>query len=146
MTMGVRFQNRSRLILYLAKRYGSGAAASLYPATLQGEADAWRWTLWVQGHIEPWVQRDVHLATLREAAAECTPSVIRAALVVLERALAERDWLVEGRFTIADLNVAAVLSPTRSSQLELSEFMRVSAWLARCYARPAAMATRARYM
>ena len=43
--------------LYLAKKYGSGGAVPLYPSTAQGEAEAWRWSLWAQGHLEPWVQR-----------------------------------------------------------------------------------------
>ncbi len=34
--------------LYLTKRYGEG---SLYPASLSGEADVWRWSLWAQGQL-----------------------------------------------------------------------------------------------
>jgi glutathione S-transferase len=36
--------------LYLAKRYALG---SLYPASLQDEAQVWRWSLWAQGQLEP---------------------------------------------------------------------------------------------
>ena len=48
--------------LYLAKTYGAG---SLYPPTPHGEAQAWRWTVWAQGHLEPWVQQEAPLAGLR---------------------------------------------------------------------------------
>jgi glutathione S-transferase len=128
--------------LYLAKRYALG---SLYPISLEGEAEAWRWSLWAQGQLEPWLMRDALLADLRAAIAGCAGSVIAAALTVLERALADRIWLIGGSFTVADLNVAAVLSPSRAEHLDLAPYPSVAAWLARCYARPAALATRARF-
>jgi glutathione S-transferase len=128
--------------LYLAKKHGFGG---LYPATLEGEAQAWRWSLWAQGQLEPWIMRDALLADLRAAVAPHAARVIDVALATLERALAGREWLIEASFTVADLNVAAVLSPSRSSHLDLAPYPRVTAWLARCYARPAAVAARARF-
>ena len=128
--------------LYLAKKHSLGG---LSPATLEGEAQAWRWSLWAQGQLEPWVMRDALLADLRAAAAPHVAPVIAAALATLERAPADRAWLLGGAFTVADLNVAAVLSPSRSSRLDLAPYPRVAGWLARCYGRPAAVAARARY-
>ena len=128
--------------LYLAKKHSFGR---LYSATLEGEAQAWRWSLWAQGQLEPWVMRDALLADLRAAAAPHAGPVIAAALATLERALEGGDWLLGEAFTVADLNVAAVLSPSRSSQMDLTAYPRVADWLARCYARPAAVAARARF-
>jgi glutathione S-transferase len=128
--------------LYLAKKHGVGG---LYPASLEGEAQAWRWSLWAQGQLEPWIMRDALLADLRAAARPHVAPMIAAALATLERALADRGWLVGEAFTVADLNVAAVLSPSRSGELDLTPYPRVADWLARCYARPAAVAARARY-
>jgi glutathione S-transferase len=128
--------------LYLAKKHGLGG---LYPATLEGEAQAWRWSLWAQGQLEPWVMRDALLEELRAAIAPHAAPVIAAALATLERALAGRSWLVGDNFTVADLNVAAVLSPSRAQHLDLAPYPNVAAWLAGCYGRPAALATRARF-
>ena len=128
--------------LYLAKRYGLGR---LYPESLESEAQAWRWSLWAQGQLEPWVMRDSLLTDLRSAIAEFARPLIAASLATLERALEGRDWLVGDTFTVADLNVAAVLSPSRADHLNLAPYPLVQGWLARCYARPAAMATRARF-
>ena len=131
--------------LYLARKYGGVGEAALYPADLEDEAGTWRWSLWAQGSLEPWVQRDLlwrqALAPIREAAA---PLLARA-LALLDGELAGRPWLIAGRFTVADLNVAAVLSPSRASELDLMSYPAVRDWLARCYGRPAARAVRARY-
>src|ERR1700733_12295133 len=89
--------------LYLAKTYGAG---TLYPPTPQGEAQAWRWTLWAQGHLEPWVQGDVALAKLHAAIGEKARAVVEPALALLDRTLDDRAWLVGEGFSVADLNVA----------------------------------------
>src|ERR1700741_896876 len=44
--------------LYLAKAFGSAGAGAPYPADPKAEAEAWRWSLWAQQHLEPWVRRD----------------------------------------------------------------------------------------
>jgi glutathione S-transferase len=131
--------------LYLAKKYGSSGAGALYPADRSDEAEAWRWTLWAQAHLEPWVQQDRLLAELRQATAAPARKLVAAALGLLDHSLGQRRWLVGGDFTVADLNVACVLSPSRSQHLDLARHRYVDAWLHRCYARPAAVATRLRY-
>ena len=128
--------------LYLAKRYGLGA---LYPAMLAGEAACWRWSLWAQGQLEPWVMRDARLAGLRAAIAATAKPEIARSLATLDRALADKPWLLGETFGVADLNVASVLSPSRSEHLDLGPYPTVAGWLGRCYARPAAVATRRRF-
>ncbi len=131
--------------LYLAKKYGSGGAKALYPASLEGEASVWRWSLWAQAHLEPWVQRDLRLEDLRGAMEDRTPVLVQAALTVLNDVLAKHTWLVGEDFTVGDLNVAAVLSPSRTAQIDLQAHGSVRDWLTRCYARPAAVATREQF-
>lgn len=130
--------------LYLAKKYGTAGPKPLYPTTLAGEAEVWRWSLWVQGHLEPWVQRDALLEGLREASHHAH-TAIGAALRRLDGALADRHWLVGHHFDVADLNVAAVLSPSRVQSVDLGPYEHVGRWLSRCYERPAAVATRRRF-
>jgi len=127
---------------YLAKRHGLGR---LYPTALEDEARVWRWSLWAQGQLEPWVMRDVRLSELRGGVAERATAEIDRSLTTLNRALGDRSWLVGEDFTVADLNVAGVLSPSRAQHLDLAPHPNVAAWLARCYGRPAALATRARF-
>jgi glutathione S-transferase len=131
--------------LYLAKRYGSNGEAPLYPASAQDEASVWRWTLWAQSHLEPWVQQDALLADLRQAIGSHSRATVNAALAVLDAVLSERNWLVSEHFTVGDLNVASVLSPSRTIHLDLTPYRHVDNWLHRCCARPAALATRRRF-
>jgi glutathione S-transferase len=139
---GLALSESLAINLYLAKRHSLGG---LYPAALEEEAQVWRWSLWAQGQLEPWIMRDALLIDLRGALAGHTAPLIAAALSTLDRALEGRSWLVGEAFTVADLNVAAVLSPSRAEHLDLDPYRNAGAWLARCYARPAAQATRARF-
>jgi glutathione S-transferase len=131
--------------LYLARKYGSRRPAPLYPADPRDEADVWRWTLWAQASLEPWVQNDRRFETLRLSAADVLDAAILAGLATLERALSDREWLVGAHFTVADLNVAGVLSPSRARRLDLEHHPHTAKWLTRCYDRPAARATRERF-
>ena len=66
--------------------------------------------------------------------------VIEKPFRVLDEALAERPYLIGEDFTVADLNVAAVIS--RAIDMDLAATPRLGAWLRRCLERPAALAAR----
>jgi len=55
---------------------------------------------------------------------------------VLDAALAAQPYLLGDEFTVADLNVAAVIS--RAIDMDLSGVLNLKAWLTRCLERPAA--------
>ena len=55
---------------------------------------------------------------------------------VLDAALAQTPYLLGREFTVADLNVAAVIS--RAVAMDLSAWPNLKAWLTRCLDRPAA--------
>jgi glutathione S-transferase len=127
------------ITLYLAKKH-----RRLYPTTLEGEAKAWQWSLWsvqeVDRGVNIWSLHAIRLppedrdpSRLAEAL-----EVLDAPFKVLEAALAENGYLVGDAFTVADLNVAAVIS--RAIDMDLSSTPRVADWLARCLDRPAARA------
>jgi glutathione S-transferase len=142
---GVMVAESLAINLYLAKRYGAAGPEPLYPPGRQAEADLWRWSLWAQGHLEPWVQQDTRLADLRDQMRLSADAEVARSLAILEQALTRRAWLAAAHFTVADLNVAGVLSPSRAQHLRLTDLPAVSGWLERCYARPAAQATRKQY-
>ena len=131
------------ITLYLAKKHSAG---KLYPATLEGEAKAWQWSFWAIAEVDRgvniWSLHAVRLppdernAALREEALK----VIAAPFQVLDATLAKSPYktpyLLGDDFTVADLNVAAVIS--RAIDMELSAVPHLKAWLTRCLDRPAA--------
>ena len=131
--------------LYLAKTFGSAGAAPLYPSDSRSEAQVWRWTLFAQAHLEPWVRRDGGLAVYQGVMAEFALAEANNALSQLDAFLTTHDWLVGDYFTVADFNVACVLSPSRTGPLDMTNHQPTLAWLSRCYGRPAAVAARAKF-
>ena len=127
------------ITLYLAKKHGK-----LYPATLEGEAKAWQWSFWAIAEVDRgvniWSLHAVRLppqerdAALREEALK----IIATPFKVLDATLAETPYLLGNDFTVADLNVAAVIS--RGIAMDLSAVPNLKTWLIRCLDRPAARA------
>jgi len=132
------------ITLYLAKKHATG---KLYPATLEGEAKAWQWSLWSVQEVD----RGVNIWSLhavRLPSEDRDPQRLAEALGVLARpfrvldgALAGSPYLLGDDFTVADLNVAAVIS--RAIDMDLSATPHIGGWLRRCLERPAARAAQA---
>jgi glutathione S-transferase len=127
------------ITLYLAKKYGLGA---LYPAALEDEARVWQWSFWAVAEVDRGVniwslhafrlppgERD---AALRDEALQ----VLAAPFKVLDGAVAQKPYLLGPDFTIADLNVSAVIN--RAADMDLSPWPHLKNWLDRCLERPAA--------
>ena len=131
------------ITLYLAKKHGMGR---LYPATLEGEAKTWQWSLWALTEVD----RGVNIWSLhavRLPPEDRDPEKLAAALIVLaapfkvfDAALADRAYLLGPEFTVADLNVAAVIS--RAIDMDMPETPNIARWLRHCLERPAALEAR----
>ncbi len=101
------------ITLYLAKKYSFG---KLYPSMLESEARAWQWSFWAIAEVDRgvniWSLHAVRLppderdAALREEALK----IVAAPFKVLDAAVATQPFLLGDDFTVADLNVAAVIT------------------------------------
>lgn len=128
--------------LYLAKKHGR-----LYPTDPRNEALVLQWSLWETDRLDRQIVNYAnHSAVLPEA--QRNPAVAKAAwdemvpaLDALEGALKKSAWLAGPDFSVADLNVASALY--RGLTLDLSRWPTVTAWLTRCWDRPAAKRARA---
>jgi len=127
------------ITLYLAKKHSTG---KLYPGTLQGEGKTWQWTSWALNEVDRgvniWSLHAVRLPQAERDAAKRDEAlkVVAAPFKVLDAAPARQDYLLGDDFTVADLNVAAVIS--RAVDMDLSAVPNLKAWLSRCLERPAA--------
>ena len=131
--------------LYLAKKHSLGR---LYPTRPEDEARAWQWSFWGMTEVErPVLTALFNRAILPEdkrdaAAADSAERVLAQPLKVLDGVLGRGTNLLGDNFTVADLNVASILSWARPANVNVAPFPKVAEWLKNCAERPAARAAR----
>jgi len=131
--------------LYLAKKHSLGR---LYPTHLEDEARAWQWSFWGMTEVErPVLTALFNRAILPEdkrdaAAADSAERMLAQPLKVLDGVLGRGTNLLGDNFTVADLNVASILSWARPANVNVAPFPKVAEWLKNCAERPAARAAR----
>ena len=131
--------------LYLAKKHSLGR---LYPTRPEDEARAWQWSFWGMTEVErPVLTALFNRAILPEdkrdaAAADSAERMLAQPLKVLDGALGRSANLLGENFTVADLNVASILSWARPANVNVAPFPKVAEWLKNCAERPAARAAR----
>ena len=125
---------------YLAEKYGK---SPLWPSTVEGRAGVNQWSFWAMTEMEP------HLVTIlanrmflppeqRDAKAVAQAiETIKGPMTVVDKHLANREYLLGNEFTIADLNAAAVLMIGTIAGLDYSATPKAAAWIAKCTSRPA---------
>lgn len=124
--------------LYLARKHGGPLA----PADVAEEGLAAMWALWAATEVEPHsIQILYNMAAKppeeRDAkVAAAALEALRAPFAVLDKALATTGFLIGGRFTVADINVAEVMRYALSAKELWAANANVSAWLKACHARP----------
>lgn len=136
--------------VYLARKYPGPVS----PDGLEEEMTALQWSIWslteLNAHCDTILVQSFRPAGQQDGAliARAFESM-RKPMGVLDRHLASRDWILGGRFTVADLNVASVIGtlPRIAGDLpqaaeELAAFAALSRWLTACLQRPAAVAAR----
>jgi glutathione S-transferase len=125
--------------LYLANRY-EGPMHVGSPAVL---AQATQWSFFAVLELEALARELLdHRINLAERSREASIAerdelLLRRPLQVLDRALDGRAYLLGDEFTVADLNVASILSWAKISKMDFAFVPSVDRWLEACYARPA---------
>ncbi len=125
--------------LYLAKKH---VDKGLYPKSLHDEAKTWQWALWtatsVEGPIGIWGAHTLMLPPEKRDPKQAADALqkLTGPLEVLDEHLKAQQYLVGNHFTIADLNLAGVMS--RATVMDLGATPTVKVWLQRCLDRPAA--------
>jgi glutathione S-transferase len=126
--------------LYLARKYDK---SGLWPSSVGDEGRAYQWSIWAMTEAEePALTALLHTMFLPAdqrdpKKAEDGAKRFQKPLGVLDGALAGREYLLGSTFTVADLNVAAVVGWAPMAGIDLSVAPNAQAWLGRCTARPA---------
>jgi len=129
--------------LYLARRYNKG----LWPKRVEDEGRAFQWSIWAMTELEePVLTAVMHRSALASSLpaeqrdpkrADDAAERFKTPLAVLNGALAGKAYLLGDVFTVADLNVASVISSAPLGGLDLTPAPDVLAWVVRCTERPA---------
>lgn len=120
--------------LYLAKKHGGPLA----PADLREEGLAGMWTLWAATEVEPHSVAIVRNLGTDQKAVDAAAALLPGPFAVLDAALQEGGgFLIGGRFTVTDLNVAEVIRYAQPVSALFEASPNVNRWLQACQARPA---------
>jgi glutathione S-transferase len=126
--------------LYIAEKYGK---APFWPSTSEGHAQCYKWSFFGITEIEPNLMTMLtHRIFLPEAqrdekVVQQAADKLKAPLAVLDQQLSSHEYLLGNDFTVADLNVASVLSFAMLVKLDMSATPRAQAWLQKCLGREA---------
>lgn len=114
------------------------------PQTPAEEAEVMQWVLVAATGIESGALEILYTYGAGAQDSEAGQARIAAGIAAIARACARteahlrgRDWLVGGRFTVADLCVAECLRYAQAHPPALEPYPGLRAWLARCQDRPA---------
>src|SRR6185369_13349732 len=117
-----------------------------------GEAYAIQWSFWAMTEVEnPLIEVLMHRMFLpadqrNPKVAEAAVEKLQGPLGVLDRHLAGRKYVLGDQYSVADVNLASVLSWGPLVGLDLSGFPSLGKWLMECSARPAAKTASAKAM
>ncbi len=126
--------------LYVAEKYGK---PPLWPSTVEGHGACYQWSLWVVNEVEtPMIEIFQHRLMLPadqrdEKIVLARIETLKTPFKVLDDHLQKSEYLLGKDFTIADLNVASVISIAKYLQLDLSATPTAQKWLQKCLERPA---------
>ncbi len=122
--------------LYLARKQGGPIA----PANLREEAQMVQWSLWAATGCEAKALQILYNsgpagdAALRQDGIEA----LKRPFTALNAALAAGGgYLVGGRFTVADINVAEIVRYAQPATALIDAYPNIKAWIATCQSRPA---------
>jgi len=138
---GLKLWESMAINLYLAKKHDKG----FWPKSPEAEAQTLQWSVWVMAEAEkPALAVLLNRSFLPEErrdpkAAADGEQQLQQPLKVLDQALAKTGYLVGSSFSVADLNVASVLSWAKMARVDLSAYPHVDKWLTQSLKRPAAV-------
>ena len=109
----------------------------------QGRALVQQWSFWALAELQvPIIDTFIQLVFVPEASRdqaliEKARTKIPVLLQVLDGALENNSYLVGSEFTLADLNVASVVTICSAIQYDISAYKNIQTWMGKITARPA---------
>jgi glutathione S-transferase len=134
------------ILLYLGETYG--VDKGLFPAPGIKRAEAMKWMVWNGVSIGEAMGRlgrnttDFYPADQKNAAAgEAAKADIHGLLKILDHALEGKQYLVDNKFSLADLYLASWQQYLAYFKFDTSSYKNLQKWTERCCSRPAGVKT-----
>jgi glutathione S-transferase len=132
------------ILLYLGETYG--VDKGIYPPPGLKRAETLKWVVWASaGFLEPlnrWARNTASYIPAEQQnpqAAEAGKKDLGAAIQVLDEALTGKSYLVDDKFSLADLAASSYFGWLKFMGYDYTHFKNVQAWVDRCLGRPAAV-------
>ncbi|MHB2167662.1 glutathione S-transferase family protein [Alsobacter sp. R-9] len=137
---GFRLNESLAINLYLAKKAGGPLA----PRDLQEDALMTMWALWAVTECEPHALQILYHRVAKPPE-ERDPKLVETCIATLRRPFAVLEqtlssgggFVVGGRFTVCDINLAEIFRYAQPAPELFAEAPSVKAWIEACQARPA---------
>jgi glutathione S-transferase len=133
----LRLHESLAINLYMAKKQGGPLA----PKDLAEDGEMTMWSIWAMTEVEPHSIQVLYNTVgkppeQRDAALlERSIEALKAPFAVLDEHLARSGYVVGGRFTVADVNLAEVFRYAQPAPQLFAAAPRVKAWIEACQAR-----------
>lgn len=136
----------SAIMQYVA---GVAGRTDLWPVEAAAQADVSRWMVWNHTSLSPHCSALFFERVLKslfgmgeasEVEVEKATRSFKSAAAVLDAHLAEREYLAQGRLTLADIAVGCSLTYAEAAQLPMADYPHLAAWRGRIEALPEMMA------
>jgi glutathione S-transferase len=134
------------ILLYLGETYG--VDKGLYPPPGLKRAETLKWVIWANvGFFDPmnrWARNTAGYIPAEQhnaKAAAAAKTDLDGAMQILDNALAGKNYLVDDKFSLADLAVSSYLGWLKYMGYDYSSFKNLKAWGDQCLGRPAAVRT-----
>jgi glutathione S-transferase len=129
------------IALYLGEQFG--VAKKLYPEPGPRRGEAMKWIVWTNVTLAAAFARFQTNTVDRVPAEERNAIVAEKAkaefgqlLAILDKHLANKQWLLGEQFTLADIHVVCFLGYFRMCGIDLASYANITAWVRRTEGRP----------
>jgi glutathione S-transferase len=130
------------ITLYLGEAFGTEKA--LWPAVGPQRGEAMKWVVWgsvtLSDAVYRWARNTSNWAPPEQQnakAGETGKADMMNCLRILDDALARKDYLVGGAYTLADTHLTSLIDWLGYMKVDLAAYASLGAWHKRCTARPA---------
>jgi glutathione S-transferase len=145
---GVAIWESAAITIYLGETFG--VEKGLYPAPGPKRGEAMKWIVWTNvtllDAVMRWMRNTSEWTPVEQhnaKAAEAGKADIHSCLRILDEALAQRQFLVDG-YTLADTHLNSLTDWLSHMNVDRSAYANLNAWSKRCAARPAYVRVQAR--